>query len=204
MTIRTLACRGRWIVLVAVALMGATLLTPAIGAQEPETGQEPEAAQELEATPPNEFLPAGAPGSLAVGAGTTTLGEGFPAQFQGDRVLVLVHARTLANQSHRGTFTITHSAPNGRLLAEVRGEITCLAVQGEQAVMTGVVTSTRGTGLPGSDLRAGMAAVIVIRDGGDSDFLAWSFGEMETASRCTNLSAVAVAPVEQGNFVVHD
>lgn len=204
MTIRSLVDRGRWIVIVAAALMTAMLLAPAIGAQEPEAGQESAAAQEPETAPANGFLPAGAPGSLAVGAGATTLGEGFPAQVQGDRVLVLVHARTLANQSHRGTFTITHNAPNGRLLAEVRGEITCLAVQGEQAVMTGVITSARATGLPNSELRAGMAASIVIRDGGDRDFLAWSFGEMEVAPPCTNLPAVAVAPVEQGNFVVHD
>ncbi len=204
MAIRSLVERGRWIALVAVALIAATLFAPAVAAQEPEAAPAPEAAQEQPAAPPDGSLPAGVPGSLAVGAGATILGEGFPAQFQGDRILVLVHARTLTNQSHSGTFTITHSAPNGRLMAEVRGQITCLAVQNGQAVLTGVITSAKTPGLPSGEPRAGMAASIVIRDGGDRDYIAWSFGEMEAAPRCTDLPAVAIAPVEQGNFVVHD
>jgi hypothetical protein len=192
MTNRLLAHRGRWLVAFAVALTAAALLTPVAGAQGPASGTLPTS------------VPAGTPGGLVVGAGMTTLGDGFPAEFRGDRIRVALTARALPDQTARGTFAITHREPNGTLFADLRGQITCLSVVGDHAVVTGVITTATTPGLPNGEVKEGMVAAIVVRDGGTSDRMAWTFGNPAQVPNCAELPAVAVAPVEQGNFVVRD
>jgi hypothetical protein len=145
--------------------------------------------------------PSGTPGPLVFGAGTTTLGEDFPAEYRGDQVYVALHVRTLPNQSIGGIFTVTHHKPNGDLFAEVRGEISCIRVEGDHAVVTGVITSVRAPGMPGGGLYEGLMAGLIVRDGGgERDRMAWSFGE--AGPSCSDLPLVTVARVERGNFVV--
>lgn len=191
MRARSLLHRGRWIASLAGVFVATALLVPAVTAGEPAPGA------------PDASATAGIPDSMVVGAGTTTLGEGFPPQFLGDRVTVRLHAHTLHDQPARGSFIITHREPDGALFADLRGEITCLAVEGDHAVITGVITAARTPGLPGGDVHEGMLAAIVVQDGGrDGDHFAWTFGDPEVVPDCAELPVVAPATVEQGNFVV--
>jgi pimeloyl-ACP methyl ester carboxylesterase len=147
---------------------------------------------------------AGIPGSRVVGAGMTTLGEGFPADFRGDRIFVGLDAFATPDQQARGTFTITHREPDGALFADLRGEVTCLEVEAEHAVVIGVITAARTPGLPGGDVHEGMIAAIVVQDGGpDGDRFGWTFGDPEMVPDCADLPVAAPAAVEQGNFDVH-
>ncbi|MGD9890064.1 MAG: hypothetical protein AB7R89_30270 [Dehalococcoidia bacterium] len=190
MTNPSLAHRGRWLVAFAVALTAAALLAPVASAQGPASGT------------PATSVPAGTPGALVVGAGTTTLGERFPEEFRGDRIVVALNAIALPGQATRGTFTITHREPDGALFADLRGHVNCLSIEGDHAVVTGVITTANTPGLPGGEVHEGMLAAIVVRDGGDNDRMAWTFGDPEMVPDGAELPAVAVAPVEQGNFVV--
>jgi hypothetical protein len=175
---------GRWLVAV-VAALAAAVLTSAAAAREP--------------------TPRDTPGTAVIGAGTTTLGARFPAQYRGDQILVMVSARTLADHTTRGTFMITHRKANGDLLADLRGTITCLSVEGGHAVATGLISFARTPGLPGGELHEGMVAAIVVRDGGSAgDGMAWTFGDTDQVPQCRDLPDVAVVPVEHGSFVVHD
>jgi hypothetical protein len=192
MTNRFLAHRGRRLVALTVAVTAAALLAAVASAQGP--------APDTPAAP----LPIGTSSASVVGAGTTTLGAGFPAAFRDDRILVMVTARMLPDASVQGTFAITHREPDGAVFADLRGEIRCLAVQGDQAVLTGTITVAHTPGLPNSDVKAGMLAAIVVHDGGTSDRMAWTFGNPDQVPNCAALPAVAVASVEQGSFVVRE
>jgi hypothetical protein len=224
--------RGQWFFAVTIVLAAVALWAPATDAQEPtpETPAtatpepspdptpsptpDPTAVPTSDPTPtptPDPTpaptptpapSPAGTLGPVVFGAGTTTLGEDFPAEYLGDQIFVALHARILPDQTIGGIFTVTHHKPNGDLFAEVRGEISCLRVEGEHAIATGVITVARTPGLPGGELREGLMAGIVVRDGGaERDRIAWTFGE--AGPDCTELPAVTVADVEYGNFVVH-
>jgi len=196
---------GSVIVGCVIALSIVVLWTPATGAQEPtpEATATPTPTSTPAPTPTPVPAPmvAGTSGPVVFGAGTTTLGENFPAEERGDQVFVALHARMLPDQSIGGVFTVTHRKPNGELLVEVRGTISCLRVEGDHALVSGVITDARTPGLPDAALHAGLTAGIIIRDGGArGDRMAWSFGEAGPA--CTDLPAVTIADVEHGNFVV--
>lgn len=189
---RFFAHRGRWLLTFAAALTTTALLASVASAQGPAAGTLTTSG------------PAGTPGALVVGAGTTTLGDRFPAEFRGDRIRVALTAQALPDQTARGTFAITHREPDGAVFADLRGQITCLSVVGDHAVVTGVITTATTPGLPNGEVHEGMLAAIVVHDGGTSDRMAWTFGNPDQVPDCADLPAVAVAPVEQGSFVVRE
>jgi hypothetical protein len=146
-------------------------------------------------------MPAAAGGAAVFGAGTTTLGEGSPADDRGDMIFVALHVRRLPDQSIGGVFTVTQRRANGELRADVRGRITCLRVEGPYAIVTGVIVSAATPGLPDAKLREGFMAGVVVQDGGaERDRIAWTFGE--TVPNCSDLSVAMLAAIEYGNFVV--
>jgi hypothetical protein len=192
MTIRSFCRRGRWFIVLAVAVAALALGAPAATAQEPAPGT-------------SNAPVTGSPGSLVIGTGTTTLDDRFPADFRGDRITVALDAFVLPDQPARGTFTITHREPTGELFADLHGDITCLRVEGAHAVVIGVITAARTPGLPGGDVREGMIAAIVVQDGGhDGDRFGWTFGDPEMVPDCAELPIATPATVEQGEFSVRD
>ncbi|MGD9894138.1 MAG: hypothetical protein AB7R89_31995 [Dehalococcoidia bacterium] len=198
--------RGQWFIALTFVVAAAALWTSATSAQElpAETPATPTPAPSPTPTATPVPAPPGVLGPLIFGAGTATLGENFPTEYRGDQIFVAIHARTLPSQSIGGVFTVAHHKPNGDLLAEVRGEISCLRVEGDHALVTGVITSARTPGLPEGGLHEGVIAGIIVRDGGgERDRMAWTFGE-EAGANCDDLPIVTVVDVEYGNFVVHD
>lgn len=205
MTVGSQRHRRRWsLALVLVLLMAvAAMHAPAIGAQEPPAATPtPSPSPTPAPTPtPTAPVPAAAGGAAVFGAGTTTLGEGFPADDRGDMIYVALHVRTLPDQSIGGVFTVTQRRPNGELRADVRGRITCLRIEGPYAIVTGVIMSASTPGLPEAKLREGFMAGVVIQDGGaERDRIAWTFDE--TVPNCSDLSVASLATIEYGNFVV--
>jgi hypothetical protein len=205
MTVGSRRHRRRWslVFLLMLVMAVAALHAPAIGAQEPQDppSATPTPTPSPTLTPTPAPVPAAAGGAAVFGAGTTTLGDGFPADGRGDMIFVALHVRTLPDQSIGGVFTVTQRRPNGELRADVRGRITCLRVEGPYAIVTGVIASAATPGLPDAKLREGfMAGVIVQEGGGERDRIAWTFGE--TVPNCSDLSVAMLAPIEYGNFVV--
>jgi hypothetical protein len=135
-------------------------------------------------------------GALAAGAGTITLGSGFPPQFQGDRVLVALSAAAEDGSAAQGTFRIVHSKPDGSLFADLRGRLDCLHIEGGDAVVTGRITEADTPGIPGGGLQ-GMAAIIGVSD----DHVVFNFGPPDSPS-CTQVPAPAVWPLDEGRFVI--
>src|SRR5690606_26635221 len=111
-------------------------------------------------------------------------------------------AITLHDGSDRGRFTVRHVNQEGVLLARFSGDIDCLVTEGQNAVVTGIITDAETPGLPeGEGAGEGMLAGIVIQDGGEEpDRMAWAFGP--PGPTCADLSPVAGPLVQHGNFVV--
>lgn len=154
------ARRGRrW---VAMAASGVVLTTSAVAAHG--------AVLERSAAPASE-----APGDLELsGSAGGLLPEGF-GPWTGDPVSFDIEARsTPAGTS--GTFDVSHVHPGGELVAEFTGDITCLAVGGDVAVATGVITEGVGH-LPDagpSDL-AGQRVSFTVHDDGRKDRMFWQW-----------------------------
>jgi hypothetical protein len=159
-------------------------------------------ARDTASAPGNKPAPADVHGSAALGVGTTTLGEGFPAEFVGDHIFVALSAYTLANGSAHGTFMITHRKPDGDLFVDLRGNVNCLAITGKDAILTGDITYANTPGLPGGEIHEGMVAGFIIHDMSGGDYMGWTFGD--AAPDCSELPSAPGVPVEQGGFIVLD
>ncbi|GIG67104.1 hypothetical protein [Phytomonospora endophytica] len=103
-------------------------------------------------------------------------GGNLPAafgQWAGDAVAFDIEARGTT-----GTFDVSHRKPDGGFVAAFNGDITCLAVGGDVAVATGVITEGSAD-IPGqgvTDLTGKKVAFTVLDDGRrDRFFWQWEF-----------------------------
>ena len=150
--------RRRW---AAVAASGIVLTTFAVAAHATDvesTGAKPGGPGDLELT--------GSAGGL--------LPEGF-GPWTGDPVSFDIDARSTAAGT-AGTFDVSHLHPDGELVAEFTGDITCLAVGGDVAVATGVITEGVGH-LPdqGPTDLAGQRVSFTVHDDGRKDRMFWQW-----------------------------
>lgn len=85
------------------------------------------------------------PGVAADSSGGSVHGRGsgtFPSSaqpFPGDRVQLKISARNLPDGGVQGHFNMLHQAASGGLLAHIEGDVDCLLVAGNTAVVTGVI-----------------------------------------------------------------
>lgn len=179
--------------LTLVVLVGGTLLFPSAAG-----------AEELPSETPNSTPGVDIPGALAVGFGTTTLtAEDFPDEWADDTVRVRLAAYMFSEQSAAGVFSVTHREPNGDLLADVRGYVECMRVEGEYAVTIGRITDVEKSDV--AEVSEGDVAAVIVQDGGiGNDTMAWVFGPADTPVNCAEIPAETTVPVEQGNFAVLD
>jgi hypothetical protein len=139
---------------------------------------------------------------IVAGFGTSPpLTAPFPEEYRGDTIAVGVLAKGLVDAEGQGYFTITHISEEGEVLAHLRGQIDCLRVEGDYAVMTGVVTDAYTPGVPNGELHVGTIAGIVIQDAGAQDTMIWAFDDV--GSPCTEIPALTAVPVVQGGFWLH-
>lgn len=124
----------------------------------------------------------------------------FPVEYRGDTISVSVAAHVSTDGEVSGLFEIRHTDPDGRLRAELRGEINCLRVEGRYAVMTGVVIHADTPDLPNGELHEGTVAGIVVEDGEAGDSMVWAFDDK--GSSCTELPAKTAVALKAGAFVV--
>ncbi|GAA0577943.1 hypothetical protein HPO96_14445 [Kribbella sandramycini] len=130
-----------------------------------------DAGQEAAAAPSSERvdLKSGATGTnvLAVLGGTSKT-----PQFFGDPLRFTVAARIAPGDNAdqvKGKFHVTHHKPDGSVVADFQGRITCLATGGPVGVATGVVTKSVDAGLVGKPVS------FSFKDG-RTDRLGWLWG----------------------------
>ncbi|MEU6239355.1 hypothetical protein, partial [Kitasatospora sp. NPDC047058] len=121
--------------------------------------------------------PAGASAARLRGSGDATLTRFFPGM-EGDKVHLDVDVHTKVNNSPshaRGHFHVTHHRPDGQLVADLEGDLTCLAVGGRDAITTGVVTKAETPWFPGTGF-VGTKVSLTVQDDGRADRLGWLLG----------------------------
>lgn len=192
MKLRALCQRGLALLALTALLGGAGLVPQATQAQESPT----EARGAVESI--------GRLYSLAVGAGRTTLtADLFPDEYVGDTVRVALFSYARSGQPASGDFTIVHTQPDGDLVAELRGTVECMRIEGDFAVVAGRITYVDFPGVPEGGPPVGGVAGIVVEDGGPGgDTMLWSFGGADEELNCDEIPAQTAVPVEQGDFVV--
>jgi hypothetical protein len=142
------------------------------------------------------MMVAGAGAALADN-GDLAAGSGQIGQFGEPRVNVSAKETT---NGYQGQFNIRY--PNGTY---VKGDVTCLYVQGNQAYIIGQIDKTEGS----TSFAEGQYIVIGIQDNGEPssvppDMLNFSPG-MNTEPACgPNGAATPVIPIVSGNFEVKD
>jgi len=126
----------------------------------------------------------------------------LPAEFgesAGDHVQLHVTARQGPDGSAQGRFSIVHQRPPG-LWARASGIVTCLAVSGDRAVVTGVIT--HGNLREGGDVSGDIATFTLSdRPEGDTAGLAFSFWGIPI-DPCEPLPTILTW--SQGNITVHE
>ncbi|MEV0646295.1 hypothetical protein AB0I28_13625 [Phytomonospora sp. NPDC050363] len=95
----------------------------------------------------------------------------FFGQWAGDAVAFEIDARGMT-----GTFDVSHTKPDGAFVAEFDGDITCLAVGGDVAVATGVI-SAGSADVPGSGITdlTGQKVAFTVYDDGRQDRFFWQW-----------------------------
>ena len=127
------------------------------------------------------------------------------------RVMMGISARSgISGQGARGRFfvkRVTEVDVTGRPNLDFSGEVTCLRVVGNRAIVGGVVT-TDHVGLPSNPIEGtGFLAVYVDNDqagGGAHDESNSTAGLAAPGDVCPTTVAFPSAPFQQGNYVVHD
>ncbi|GAB2556624.1 hypothetical protein [Kribbella endophytica] len=118
---------------------------------------------------------------LAVLGGTSKTPE-----FNGDPLRFTVAARIAPGDNAlqvKGGFHVTHHKPDGRLVADFQGRITCLAVGGPVGVATGVVTKSADPALVGKPVS------FSLKDG-RTDRLGWLWGFSSTDEPITDCQSI--------------
>lgn len=84
-------------------------------------------------------------GAVATTGSVTGGGSGaFPAPFgplAGDRLSVVLTARTLPTGTISGRFQLVHRGKDGGLMAELSGRVDCLVISSGQVSATGTITA---------------------------------------------------------------
>ncbi|NUS72446.1 MAG: hypothetical protein HOQ05_03470 [Corynebacteriales bacterium] len=106
------------------------------------------------------------------------LPEGF-GPWTGDPVSFELEAKASDNNPASGTFAVNHIHPDGELVGDFTGTITCLAVGGDVAVATGVISEGK-VHLPDQEVQdvAGQKVSFTVQDNGkkkDTFFWQWEF-----------------------------
>ena len=121
-------------------------------------------------------------------------------EFAGDHVQLHVTARQRADGGVQGRFSIVHHSPPG-VYGRGSGVVTCMEVDGNQAVVSGVFT--HGGLSDGTDLSGHVATFTLIDEDDANDVVGFAFSfwdisinPCERADPFVNLS--------QGNITVHD
>ncbi|MER5350072.1 hypothetical protein ABT093_07045 [Kitasatospora sp. NPDC002551] len=115
------------------------------------------------------------------GSGGATLTKDFRGM-EGDAVHFEIDARTDLNNAPghaRGHFHVTHHRPDGALVADFEGDLTCLAVGGRTAIATGVITSGTVPWFPDVPF-LGSKVSLTVQDEGRNDRLGWLWGAFGT------------------------
>ena len=118
---------------------------------------------------------------LAVLGGTSKTPE-----FSGDPLRFTVAARIAPGDNAlqvKGGFHVTHHKPDGRVVADFQGRITCLAVGGPVGVATGVVTKSADPTLVGKPVS------FSLKDG-RTDRLGWLWGFSSTDEPITDCQSI--------------
>ncbi len=148
-----------------------------------------------------------APGTAAASMGGSVTGGGagyFPASaqpFPGDRVQLSITARNMPDGRAKGEFNMLHHSASGTLLARIHGRVDCVRVEGNTAVVTGVIT--KGFATPfGVPVVGHEVSYTIVDASPDSFAFGVDFLLGRSVGRCQP-GAVFVMPVTEGNFTVH-
>ncbi len=95
---------------------------------------------------------------------------------------------------------MTHVRPDGTVLADFGGTVSCLMQGADVAVFTGTITRGGAAGMPGEEI--GHRVGITVADHGRRDHLGWSWLVLQfhDAPHCT--STAPFFPITAGNFRV--
>jgi hypothetical protein len=117
--------------------------------------------------------------------------ETFPAQ---------IHVNAKDEIDPQGHWFIRQEGPGTGFDIDARGDVTCLRVDGNRAIIGGVVTQSNLPSVP-----VGRGVVIEAVDNGepgDADQARAFFVPSQLANTCPDLPSTL--PFQQGNFVIHD
>lgn len=142
--------------------------------------------------------PAAASTQPSVTAGGAVVLPALFDELAGDHVQLHVTARQRAYGGVQGRFSIVHHRPPG-VFGRGSGVVTCMAVNGNQAVVSGVLT--HGTLSDGTDLSGHIGTFTLIDDGSnDSVGFAFSFWGLPI-NPCQR--ADPFVDLDEGNITVH-
>jgi hypothetical protein len=151
------------------------------------------------------LLGVGATNASPTGASVTGSGKGpFPIAPEEGTVQFDVTARVLPDGSVQGRFHGVRHLTSGGLEAHFEGDVTCLAVQGNVAMITGVATSGKVFALP-DFAAAGQEVAVTIIDNGKNDMFALetSFAPFPHDITPCQVARTLFATNVEGGFVVH-
>ena len=131
------------------------------------------------------------------GSGTAVFPAGTP--IPGDTEEVSVNARIAADGSVKGHFHVIHRFASGVISGDVRGDVTCLTIVGNTALLSGVITHGKLPGVPGVDPIGAKVALIIVDNGpvGDAVGVDSSFARALPARRARLRSGPAVPRDQQ-------
>jgi hypothetical protein len=133
-----------------------------------------------------------------VGGGAGFFPDDSPA-FPGERVRLDLTARDLGDARAKGRFTALHYTAAGRVYTQLQGYVDCLAVDGDVAVATGVIT--RGFAGSGAD-PVGTRVSFRVTDGEPDVFAVdLAFFSGHSIAPCSS-DPILIFTVQQGNFTV--
>lgn len=139
-------------------------------------------------------------GAFVTGGGNVILTSTF-GRFAGDRVHISLNAHRFGTGAVRGRFILIQHSTNGGLIAHFAGQVTCLAVTGHVAQVTGVIK--HGADNFGANPVGKLVAITVDDRGpGPGDML--GFATTVSGGSISACQAVpATLPVRDGDFMVH-
>jgi hypothetical protein len=151
------------------------------------------------------LLSVGVTNATPTGASVTGSGKGpFPIAPAEGVVQFDVNARVLPNGSVQGRFHGVRHLSSGGLEAHFEGNVTCLEVHGNVAMVTGVATSGKVTLMPDFEA-AGQEVAVTIVDNGTHDRFALetSFLPFPHDIIPCQVAHTPFADDVDGNFVIH-
>jgi hypothetical protein len=122
----------------------------------------------------------------------------------GDTEEISVDARIAADGSVKGRFKVVHRLASGGISGNVSGDVTCLTIVGNTALLSGFITNGKLPGVPGVDPIGAKVALSIVDNGDvadavgvDSSFAPFPHEVVD----CANVFAFLV--ISSGDFSVH-